>query len=143
MYRWTRNFDIFVRDKLFFPINIEGSHWTLVIVKIQDKRIVYRDALGHSGEIYTKAIKQYIFDEWQHKKGTPMTQVQMDEWVEMPMPPDSSPLQHNGFDCGMFVCMYADYMLNNLPEQFSQDDMPMLREKICYCILRNRLLYSI
>ena len=59
------------------------------------------------------------------------------------MPPEGSPLQLKGFDRGMFVCMYVDYMLNNLPEQFSQHDMPMLREKICYCILTNRLLYSI
>ena len=47
-----------------------------------------------------------------------MPQVQMDKWVEVPMPPIDSPQQENGFDCGMFVCMYADYMLNNLPELF-------------------------
>jgi len=73
----------------------------------------------------------------------PMTQAQMDEWVEMPMPPFESPQQKNGFDCGMFVCMYADYILNNLPELFSQNDMPMLRQKILYCILTGKLLYTI
>ena len=103
---------------MFYPINIRNSHWTLVIVLIQKKLIVYRDALGNSGRLYTNAIKEYIFDEWHYRKGIPMTQVQMDEWVEVPMPPVDSPQQENGFDCGMFVCMYADYMLNNLPELF-------------------------
>ena len=128
---------------MFYPINIRNSHWTLVIVLIQKKLIVYRDALGNSGRLYTNAIKEYIFDEWQYRKGIPMTQVQMDEWVEVPMPPVDSPQQENGFDCGMFVCMYADYMLNNLPELFSQNDMPMLREKICYCILTGKMLYTL
>ena len=128
---------------MFYPINIRNSHWTLVIVLIQKKLIVYRDALGNSGRLYTNAIKEYIFDEWHYRKGIPMTQVQMDEWVEVPMPPVDSPQQENGFDCGMFVCMYADYMLNNLPELFSQNDMPMLREKICYCILTGKMLYTL
>lgn len=99
--------------------------------------------MGNSGQLYTNAIKQYIFDEWQRRNGMPMTQAQMDEWVAVPMPPIDSPQQENGFDCGMFVCMYADYMLNNLPELFSQNDMPMLREKICYCILTCKFLYTI
>jgi sentrin-specific protease 1 len=128
---------------LFYPININDAHWALVIVLIREKIILYRDALGNLGQFYTNAIKKYIFDEWKCTKGIPMTQVQMDEWVEKPIPPYDSPKQGNGFDCGMFVCMYADYMLNNLPERFSQNDMPMLREKICYCILTGKLLYTI
>ena len=129
LFRWTNKIDIFLRDKLFYPINIKDAHWALVIVLIQKKRIVYRDSMGISGQFYTNAIKQYIFDEWHRRNGMPMTQVQMDEWVEMSMPPIDLPQQKNGFDCGMFVCMYADYMLNNLPELFSQNDMPLLRKK--------------
>ena len=110
---------------------------------IEKKQILYRDSLENSGQLYTDAIKRYIFEEWQLRKGMPMTQAQMDEWEVMSMPPIDSPKQENGFDCGMFVCMYADYMLNNLPEQFSQNDMPMLRQKICYCILTGKLLYTI
>jgi sentrin-specific protease 1 len=110
---------------------------------MQKKQILYRDSLGNWSQLYTNAIKQYIFDDWHRRNEMPMTKAQMDEWVAVPMPPIDSPLQKNGFDCGMFVCMYADYMLSNLPELFSQNDMPMLREKICYCILTGKLLYTI
>ena len=114
-----------------------------MIALMQEKRILYRDALGGGGHKYTDAIKRYIVDEMRHKKGHTMTQAEQDEWVVEPLPPADSPGQENGFDCGMFVCMYADYLLQNLPEQFSQVHMPMLRLKICYCILTGSLLYTV
>jgi sentrin-specific protease 1 len=124
-------------------VNISDSHWTLVIALIQKKRIVYRDALGASGHVYTAAIKRYLIDEMREKRGVTLTQEEQDKWVVEPLPPADSPGQENGFDCGMFVCMYADYLLQNLPEQFSQVHMPMLRLKICYCILTGSLLYTV
>jgi Ulp1 family protease len=129
---------------VFFPVNIADSHWTLVIALMQEKRILYRDALRGAGHKYVSAIKQYLIDEMRVKRGVTMTQAEQDEWVVEPLPPAESPgQQENGFDCGMFVCMYADYMLQNLPEEFLQVDMPMLRQKICYCILTGALLYTV
>jgi Ulp1 family protease len=130
-------------EKIFFPVNILDAHWTLVIALMQEKRILYRDSFGNGGHIYTDAIKRYIVDEMREKRGHTMTQAEQDEWVVEPLPPVHSPRQNNGFDCGTFVCMYADFLLQNLPEQFSQEDMPMLRLKICYCILTGSLLYTV
>ena len=62
-------------DKLFFPINIGGSHWTLVVAYMQTKRIIYLDALGGKGKKYTKAVKQYIIAEMKDKMNIVMTQV--------------------------------------------------------------------
>ena len=128
-------------DKVFFPINIGGSHWTLVIAYIQEKKIQYRDALGAPGKKYTSAVRQYLIDEMRDKKGVVMTQAQQDEWVIEPTP-DDTPQQENGYDCGMFVCMFADFILQNLPMKFTQADMPGLRIKLCYCILHGTLLYT-
>ena len=41
----------------------------------------------------------------------------------------------------LHVRMYADYLLQNLPEQFSQEDMPMLRPD--NVSVSNKLIYII
>ena len=115
----------------------------LVIALMQQKRILYRDALGGNGQKYTNAIMRYLGDEMLAKLGVEMTQEEHVKWDVQRFMPAESPRQQNGFDCGMFVCMYADYMLQDLPEQFSQQDMPMLRNKICYCVLTGCLLYTV
>lgn len=132
-------------EKVFFPINISDSHWVLAVALIQQKRIVFRDALGHSGRKYTDAVKQYLTDEMCEKHGVPHaeTQAQLEAWDVQPLPPEGSPKQENGFDCGMFVCMYADYLMQDLPEQFSQEHMPMLRHKIAHCVLEGTLMYTV
>jgi tetratricopeptide (TPR) repeat protein len=50
------------------------SHWVLAVALIQQKRILYRDALGGSGHKYTSAIKRYLADEMREKRGVEMTQ---------------------------------------------------------------------
>ena len=125
---------------MFFPINIADSHWVLVIALMQQKCILYRDAMGGNGQKYTSAIMQYLGDEMRAKRGEEMNQAQ---WEVQSVPPAESPMQENGFDCGMFVCMSADYMLQDLPERFGQQDMPMLRKKFCYCVLIGKVLYTV
>jgi sentrin-specific protease 1 len=132
-------------EKVFFPINISDSHWVLAVALIQQKRIVFRDALGHSGRKYTDAVKQYLADEMREKRDVSHaeTQAQLEAWDVQPLPPDGSPQQQNKFDCGMFVCMYADYLIQDLPEQFNQEHMPMLRHKIAHCVLEGSLMYTV
>ena len=126
---------------MFFPVNISDSHWTLVIVLIQEKRIMYRDSFGSSGHVYTAAIKKYLVDEMYNKHGVTMSQADQDAWVVEPLPPANSPKQQGFIDCGIFVCMYASFILENLAECFSQLNMIMLRNKICYSILKGQLYY--
>lgn len=132
--------DIFSFEKVFFPINISNNHWVLVIVLMQQKRILYRDALRNDGKEYTSVTMMYLVDEMQDKRNEVINTA---EWDVQEISPADSPQQKNGFDCGMFVCMYADYMLQDLPEQFSQKDMPMLRKKVCCCVLEGKLLYTL
>ena len=53
------------------------------------------------------------------------------------------PQQLNGFDCGMFVCIYADFVSDNVPllNAFSQADMPHFRRKVGTDILRGTINY--
>jgi hypothetical protein len=51
--RWTNNFskyiDIFEKKKLFFPINIGNTHWAMMVVYVQEKRVMYLDSMGQLG----------------------------------------------------------------------------------------------
>lgn len=38
------------------------------------------------------------------------------------------PAQHNHFDCGIFTIMYADCLARGVPLDFSQADIPQLRQ---------------
>lgn len=51
------------------------------------------------------------------------------------------PRQKNGYDCGVFTIMYADFLTDNLPFSFSQADMALFRGRICAAILRGNLDY--
>jgi Ulp1 family protease len=75
--RWTKKFDIFSKEKVFFPVNISNTHWygapsvvlysvlfafrskffnsvdicdrTMMVAFMQKKKIVYYDSMGGSG----------------------------------------------------------------------------------------------
>ena len=53
--RWSKKFDVFAKDKIFIPVNISNSHWTLLVVYVQRKEIHYYDSMSGSGKTYTKA----------------------------------------------------------------------------------------
>ena len=35
--RWNMNFDVFSKDKIFFPINLSNIHWTLAVILMKLK----------------------------------------------------------------------------------------------------------
>ena len=48
---------------------------------------------------------------------------------------DESPQQHNGVDCGAFLCTTANFLSMGQPLTFTQQNMPMLRKRIAVDIL--------
>jgi Ulp1 family protease len=52
-----------------------------------------------------------------------------------------NPKQDNSFDCGVFTIVCADFLLDNLPLNYSQENMEFWRQKIAIDILRGRLRY--
>jgi sentrin-specific protease 1 len=50
------------------------------------------------------------------------------------------PQQMNGSDCGMFSCMYAEFICRNADITFTQEDMPYFRRKMVYEIYTCKLL---
>ena len=53
--QWPKKFDVFKKDKIFIPVNINNTHWTLLVVYIQRKEIHYYDSMNGRGKEYAKA----------------------------------------------------------------------------------------
>jgi len=106
---------------------------------IKEKRIQYYDSMNGGGERYLNAARRFLRDEAE-KLGN--KSFNHDEWDLIPTL-DDTPQQHNGTDCGVFTVMFADFITDNLPLQFSQQNIELFRRKICANILRGELNYPL
>lgn len=66
----------------------------------------------------------------------------MDEWTIHPQQNKNVPRQSNGYDCGMFVILCADCVVNNLPlteASYSENLLGGYRRKLVKAILLGKL----
>ena len=137
--RWSKKFNVFHMDKIFCPINLGNVHWTLLVIYMCEKEIVYYDSMGGCGTKYVEGALKYLEDE-SAKLG--INTFCSDEW-ELISTNIRVPQQQNGCDCGVFTIMYADFITDNLPLDFSQEHVTLFRKKICANILKGRVGYPI
>jgi len=138
--RWSKNVpgkDLFALEKIFFPINQGNSHWICAVAFMSEKRIQMFDSLGGSGRPYLEAIFQYLKDDHKDKKKCEMPD--QDEWELVVTQPDT-PNQQNGYDCGVFTCMFADFLSKDCPLVFSQEHVTQCRERIALSIMNGSAL---
>lgn len=105
----------------------------MAVIFMTEKRIQYYDSMSGSGstclkvllrcvdgsggigsrspELTTDAVflDRYLHDEMEHKKSA---KFDADGW-ELVTTEDGTPQQANGSDCGVFSCMFADYISRN------------------------------
>ncbi|KOC66711.1 Sentrin-specific protease 1 [Habropoda laboriosa] len=132
--RWTRKIDIFAQDLVVVPVHL-GIHWCMSIIDFRDRSIRYYDSMGGNNPKCLSALQQYLEDESLDKK----KQVyDTSNWkLECAK---NIPQQMNGSDCGVFSCMFAEYICANKKITFTQQDMPYFRNKMAYEILKSKLL---
>jgi len=135
--RWSRKFDIFSMDRVFIPINLNNTHWVLAVVDITQKEIHYYDSMSGGGTKYLDAILKWLADEAKEKK---KMMLNTSEWSLFERE-EHVPQQMNGYDCGVFSIVLADFLSDRLPLRYSQDDMAEFRNKIAAAIRRGSLLY--
>jgi len=133
--RWSKRVpgkDIFNLSKIFFPCNIGNTHWACAVIFMEDKIIQFYDSMGGSGKHYMNGLFSYLKDEWKAKKGGEMPDEQ--QWKLIPTTSDT-PCQQNGYDCGVFTCMFADFLALDFPLTFSQKHIHLCRERIALSIM--------
>jgi sentrin-specific protease 1 len=138
--RWSKKVpgkDLFNLDKIFFPINQGRMHWICAVAFMQEKRIQVYDSLGSGGDLYLQSIFQYLQDEHKDKKKTPLPDPDAWELVDTTM---DTPQQRNGHDCGVFTCMFADFLSKDCPLVFSQEHITQCRERIVLSIMNGKAI---
>eukprot|EP00727_Mastigamoeba_balamuthi_P011746 m51a1_g7194 putative sentrin sumo-specific protease (359) ;mRNA; r:153687-161386 len=135
--KWTRDVDLFALDKFIVPVHM-GNHWCLAVANMRDKRIEYYDSLGGSNKTCVETMRRFIKDE-ARTKNKPVPDV--GSWdVFVPRPGKEIPAQHNGYDCGLFACKYADCIARDAEFVFDQSQMPRARLNMVLEITTKKLL---
>ena len=63
----------------------------------------------------------------------------MDSWQLIPTDVATTPQQENGSDCGVFTCVFANYLSLQLRLDFSAADMFYFRQRITLDILKKAI----
>ena len=124
--------DIFKLRCIFCPINIDNLHWTLAVIFMEEKMIQYYDSLGGTDRVKLEGLLEYIKDEYKAKNGGEMN---ASEWKLVGCTSDT-PRQLNGYDCGVFVCMFSAFITRGLPLTFQQEHVNKCRKYIALAIMK-------
>lgn len=132
--RWTKKVDLFSHDLLLIPVHL-GMHWCLATVDFRTKCVRYFDSMLSDNNKCLEALLKYLEDEHQDKKSSPFDKT---GWIAENV--KDIPQQMNGSDCGMFACMFAEYLSRDADITFDQQHMPYFRRKMVYEIVNATLL---
>jgi sentrin-specific protease 1 len=106
---------------------------------MEEQRIQYYDSLGGSGMRYLQVLLQYLQDEHLDKRKSPMKSPEL--WTLVPCTAET-PRQQNGYDCGVFTCLFADWIsMDRSLEKLSEKEMLMYRDYIALSILDGQANY--
>lgn len=103
--RMTRGVDVFGYESLFIPVNIDNTHWTLIVIKLEKKEIHYYDSLNGQGKKYTALAMGWLANEMKVKKNV---DIDASEW-NIVVKCDNPKQSYNPNECGMFSIMCADF----------------------------------
>ncbi|KAH9821697.1 hypothetical protein DFH28DRAFT_923187 [Melampsora americana] len=130
--RWTKKFNLFEKDLIIFPINLMNSHWICGVINLEKKRFEVLDSFGFKHFMVFKKLRNYLMAEHLDKL---KFELDLSEWIDYYHP--EIPIQDNGYDCGVFVCMFMDCLSRKWQDDqvvfdFEQKDLVYLRQRISY-----------
>ena len=125
-----RHFDgnILNVGKAFFAIH-KPRHWIAACIFFHEKRIVVYDSMKNAGEkgneVFSNALLLFVRGQSEQNKEGGDT-----EGWELVTDPEGIGKQQNSYDCGVFVCMYAHYLMKQENLNFTQLDATAYRRKM-------------
>ncbi|XP_052845233.1 sentrin-specific protease [Drosophila gunungcola] len=123
--RWTRKVDLFSKDIIPVPVHSNGVHWCMAIIHMRDKTILYYDSIGGGNQKVLDALEAYLQQESLDKR-----KLSFDTSGFRIGNALNVPRQENSRDCGVFACMFAEYLTRDAPITFSQDNIDYFRRKM-------------
>jgi hypothetical protein len=145
-------------DIIYIPINVNSNHWILGVIFVESKMVMMFDSL-YDGQTNKKNnllriggyLMRWYSDMVNYQRGGPL-----DGWKIAVY--SGNIRQNNGYDCGMYVIMTADFLSDDLllpdmganfavpgVENFFRgaDDLNSFRIKIGYDIMCGELDYPL
>jgi hypothetical protein len=137
IYTEVGNTCLFDTDKIFFPHHIArggaADHWALVVVYVKEKRVQYYCSLGGSGLSVMGAVFGYLQKHHLAVRCCVLPDISNWKIVECSI---ETPRQHNGYDCGIFTCMFADRLMQSRHNTlFTQAHMNCYRRLMLLCLV--------
>jgi len=130
--RWTRRVDIFEKDRILFPINLNNSHWALAMIDLENRTVEYFDSLGFPHRKILDDLLRWLCDESEDKK---KKELDVDSY-EIIVHEKRIPQQSNSDDCGVFMCKFADYLSRGLVPSFDSSSMNYFRCRMAHEVMR-------
>merc|ERR1711934_1329028 len=117
-----------------FPMHVDFSHWVLAVADFRSKTITSYDSMGNTHQASLEAILAYLDSEHKATKGLKLKGFWMCQAADCPQ-------QENTVDCGVFLCRIAESLTREAGSgTFTQADMPYLRRRCLFEIIRGKLL---
>lgn len=104
--------------RMIVPINIQNTHWSMLVVDFKNKIIRYYDSLGSDGSRYLQAMREYLRD-YAHDNGFSFIAA---DWYLLSTG-RHAPQQQNSYDCGLFIMVNTYLLIKNLPLEYTQHDI--------------------
>ena len=128
--QWGRRTNIFQLRCLLIPLHVRGSHWICAEVDFTTQTIRILDSMGGTWDTVGAHLHRYLQDEHQTRYGRPLPHV----WrIEMAR---GIPQQGNGYDCGVFCCMFIDRLLRQRGWDFTAAHSRYLRARITLALIQ-------
>ncbi|XP_049538963.1 uncharacterized protein LOC125953420 [Anopheles darlingi] len=133
--RYTKKVDLFSFDIIVVPVHVNEVHWCMAIIDLRRKAIEYYDSLGAPNNPVLEMLENYLCQESLDKR-----QVPFDKTGLTKRNMSDCPKQNNGSDCGVFSCMFAEFLTRDHPITFNQSRMQYFRRKMMLEIAQGELI---
>ena len=142
-------------DKVLIPINnSKQNHWALVVVNNLKKRFEFynswvRDPTDYEPmfTVIQDFMKRQIVIGGLHSNSEEHWSLMDCDWYRplpvvgrAPVPDTEIPGQENSVDCGVFMSTFAGRLSLDIELDFTQADIPMLRQMMLFEIARGRIV---
>jgi len=131
--------DLSAVDVILVPINVDGSHWVLVQVNVQDQYFLFYDPYGtKDNHGYVNAVRRWLIYELRAMLGqAAVSEWAVDNWESLE---DADlPRQTDSGSCGNFVQIVAYYLSLGKALTFTQDDIDVLRHRLAIALYLDEL----
>ena len=102
-------------NRLFFPVHESQRHWMLAVVFVDERTVCFYDSLGSEGKVYVDRVIRFMTQLCQTQKLE-----EPDRWERTKC---QGPPQYDGYNCGMHMCLNADWLSMQAGSMSEANDM--------------------